>query len=134
MIGDQCVNRFYKRGLAIQRGPKHKYKSDQKIAMVMEELYDIVDSIADLTVEDVKRHLSNRCQSFSMTPRSSKESGFLHKSANGCFLASLAAAEETQRKTLSLLARTFPMATIVGNISTSERRRVEIASLQNEAQ
>jgi len=27
--------------------------------MVMEELYDIVDSIADLTVEDVKRHLSN---------------------------------------------------------------------------
>ena len=28
--------------------------------MVMEELYDIVDSIADLTVEDVKRHLSNR--------------------------------------------------------------------------
>lgn len=29
--------------------------------MVMEELYDIVDSIADLTVEDVKRHLSNRC-------------------------------------------------------------------------
>ena len=35
--------------------------SDSKIAMVMEELYDIVDSIADLTVEDVKRHLSNRC-------------------------------------------------------------------------
>jgi len=27
--------------------------------MVMEELYDIVESIADLTVEDVKRHLSN---------------------------------------------------------------------------
>ena len=61
MIRDHCVNRFHKRGLAIQRGPKHKYKSDQKIAMVMEELYDIVDSIADLTVEDVKRHLSNRC-------------------------------------------------------------------------
>ena len=70
-----------------------------------------------------------------MTPRSSKESGFLHKSANGCFLASLAAAEETQRKTLSLLlARTFPMATIVGNINTSERRRVDIASLLNKAQ
>ena len=29
--------------------------------MVMEELYYIVDSIADLTVEDVRRHLSNRC-------------------------------------------------------------------------
>ena len=59
-----------------------------------------------------------------MTPRSSKESGFLHKSA-----------EETQRKTLSLLlARTFPMATIVGNINTSERRRVDIASLLNKAQ
>jgi len=27
--------------------------------MVMEELYDIVESIADLTVEDVRRHLSN---------------------------------------------------------------------------
>ena len=32
-----------------------------EIAMVMEDFYDIVDSIADLTVEDVKRHLSNRC-------------------------------------------------------------------------
>ena len=46
---------------AIQRGAKLIHRSDEEIAMVMEELYDIVDSIADLTVEDVKRHLSNRC-------------------------------------------------------------------------
>ena len=37
--------------------------------MVMEELYDIVESIADLTVEDVRRHLSNRCYLLLITPQ-----------------------------------------------------------------
>ena len=38
--------------------------------MVVEELFDIVDSIADLTVDDVRRHLSNRCKEFQLMHRS----------------------------------------------------------------